>query len=200
MLAPEKGTPLTKAQKKEWQILKEEFDTDVWPLVQHIEGFFSAYSALPLWIAAKHCGKRAEFVEIGCFCGRSTAILGLVAMQNQCRLTTIDSFAFRVGLWNLLPNLHRLKIEFTLMMMESTRAAQLFDRPIDLLFVDGGHHRIEEDCEHWLPKIHIGRLAIFHDYGAGWPRIVDTVDRHTAEGYENHGLFGGLAIKRRVAR
>ena len=198
MLPPEKGTPLTSAQKGEWNALKEEFDTDVWPQMQHIEGFFSAHSALPLWIAAKHCGEGAEFVEIGCFCGRSTAILGLAAKQNRCQLTTIDSFAFRIGLWNILPNLHRLKIEFALMVMESGRAASLFDRPIDLLFVDGGHHQIEDDCVRWLPKVKEGGLAIFHDYGPGWPSIISAVDQYTMDGYEDHGLFGGLAIKRKV--
>ena len=198
MLAPEKGTSFTPEQREEWNPLKKEFDTDVWPQMQHIEGFFSAYSALPLWIAAKHCGEGAEFVEIGCFCGRSTSILGLVAVQNKCRLTSVDTFAFRIGLWNVLPNLHRLKIRFTLMMMESTRAASLFDKPIDLLLVDGEHGEIAEDCARWLPKVKEGGLAIFHDYGAGWPCIISAVDQYTMYGYEDHGLFGGLAIKRKV--
>lgn len=68
--------------------------------------------------------------------------------------------------------------------IDSRKCGLEYERPVHLLFVDGGHEyeMVKGDIGAWIPHIPIGGLAIFHDYApsprdrdrlAGVERAVD---------------------------
>lgn len=168
----------------------------MWGRSRRIPGHFTQKSARQLYRYAMCCEPSSEFVEIGAWCGRSASILGQVAMTRQCRLTLVDSFAMPPSAIVLVYSLRNLDIAFELMAMPSAQAAPLFTRPIALLHIDGDHEAIEQDCALWLPKLKVGGIAMFHDWGQGHRLIKRIVD--ALEGYENLGTFDSLAIRRKL--
>jgi len=168
----------------------------MWCKSRCIPGHFYQENAKEMFRHAMLCRPGSEFVEIGCWCGRSASILGQVAMARQCRLTLVDNFAMPPSAIVLVYSLRNLGIGFELMAMLSAQAAPLFTRPIDLLHIDGGHGLIEQDCELWLPKLKQGGIAMFHDWGQGHQLIMRTVN--ALQGYEDLGIFDSLAIRRKL--
>ncbi len=56
-----------------------------------------------------------------------------------------------------------------------------FQSPVDLLFVDGNHSfdGVTADLNGWMPKVPIGGIATFHDYGGSQPaycRVREALD------------------------
>ena len=172
----------------------------VWAKVSKIPNMFSEENARRLMEIALRCDPGAEFVEIGSYCGCAAAILGLAAMENGGCLTCVDNFSqfnSEMAMASIIPNLRSLGIDFTLMVMDSHSAARVFDRPIDLILVDGDHsyQGCKLDCGLWLPKLKPGGWALFHDYIAREPGVIEVVD--SLEGFEDHGAVAYLAVKRK---
>ena len=168
----------------------------IWAYSSAIQGHFSIKSAQQMFHYAMLCEPCPEFVEVGSFCGRSASLLGKIAVAHWGRLTLVDNFAMEPGAAQLVSNLRKLNLVFELMAMSSVQAAPLFARPIDLLHIDGGHDFIRQDCALWLPKLKVGGYAMFHDWGQGHHLIMRTVNE--LEGYEDLGVFGSLAIRRKL--
>lgn len=62
--------------------------------------------------------------------------------------------------------------------MTSHKAARLFENmSIGLVYIDGSHKEndVIADIRAWLPKIKKGGIIAGHDYGAGWPDVVNAV-------------------------
>lgn len=62
--------------------------------------------------------------------------------------------------------------------MTSLKAASLFEyKSIDLVYIDGSHkfEDVIADIEAWIPKISAGGCIAGHDYGNGWPDVVNAV-------------------------
>lgn len=63
--------------------------------------------------------------------------------------------------------------------MTSLKAAGLFGRKsVGLVYIDGSHIPVDvvDDIKAWLPKIKSGGIIAGHDYGAGWPGVVNAVN------------------------
>ena len=167
----------------------------MWERAKDIPGYFSPKAARKTYQVAMSCAEGSEFVEIGSYCGRSSAVLGQVAKAHNCHLTCIDNFMFRYGLQQFLPNLHKLGVEVTLMMMASARAVDVFQKHVDLLLVDGQHSAVQQDLDLWLPHLVPRGWLLVHDYGPGWPAIKRAVN---ALDYQDRGVFSSLAVRRKI--
>jgi hypothetical protein len=86
----------------------------------------------------------------------------------------------------------------------SQSAADDFDEPIELLFVDGSHEYdlVLEDFEKWVPKVVDGGWVAFHDttWTAG-PRKVVGQAIYRGRGFKDvRFVVGSLTLARKVAR
>ena len=118
-------------------------------------------------------GRRiSNVVEIGCLHGRSTAVLVQAAKVFKADVTSVDPFYITPGMkqqsspeqWK--KNLESVGLNAPhLLAMESHAAAQVYDKEIGFLFIDGNHdyEHVKEDIADWAPKIKIDGVIAFHD-------------------------------------
>ncbi|GAA4675850.1 class I SAM-dependent methyltransferase [Gordonia humi] len=128
-------------------------------------------------------------VEIGTYCGKSTVFLGAAAQPLDAIVTTVDhhrgseehqpgweyhdeslvdphagtldtSARFRRTIWDA-------GLEGTVVgvLAPSTVAARLWGRPVDFVFIDGGHssEAAQNDLAGWAPWVRIGGALLIHD-------------------------------------
>lgn len=125
--------------------------------------------------ALDELGRRARrtAVEIGTFRGGSTCILSK-ALPRGATLYTIDPFVadsmvpeLRGSLararWNVARNGRIDRVRFR--KATSHDVAQGWERPVDLLFIDGDHQleAVRRDFEDWERFVVDGGLVLFHD-------------------------------------
>lgn len=153
---------------------------------QSVFGAFLPKEIEALAKTADSLGSNCNFVEIGSYFGRSSVVLGMVARKNNCHLTCVDIFKeIPSGLdsskqvkQEFIKNMADANAKYTLMEMLSAEASKLYQKSIDLLFIDGDHsyEGVKEDIRLWLPKVKFGGFVLFHDYvgmHAGVKRAVD---------------------------
>jgi predicted O-methyltransferase YrrM len=172
-----------------------------------IYGAFSTLEARALFDKAMECGKKANFVEIGSLCGRSSTILGQVARENDCSLVCIDFFVDKAPMVGSLSemevyfrkNMDEAEAKYDLWVMDSKDAAPKYEKNIDLLFIDANHHQwgVEQDCKLWLPKLKVGGYVLFHDYKSSWEGVRKAVDEMTSKHYDAEELVDSMMIKRK---
>lgn len=134
-------------------------------------------------------------VEIGSMCGRSSYALGM-NKDPSVTLTCIDPFPFDEHLLDsgIYGNVGNGKYSFNnfqdntacidnlevlRMFSPPTCSAMSFTKPIDLLWIDGGHayHEVMADINFWYPLVKPGGVIIFDDYEANqFQEVVDAVD------------------------
>ncbi len=139
---------------------------------------------------------KPTFVEVGSFAGRSATLL----MGHEATVVLVEPFYLdpnrqpgddgtpevdnlyvtRKRCEPLLRELaENLKdFDYLLLIEESATAAARVDS-IDLVHIDGDHSEqgVGLDAELWLPKLTLGGLALFHDYGdPAFPAVSKTVD------------------------
>lgn len=127
-------------------------------------------------------------VEIGSHRGRSAAYMA-AAVKPTVRIFCID-------IWNN-PNkklylsteddleafcafLTKLGLRDKVIALrgESEMFARAWDKPIDLLFIDGNHHYdgVKADFMSWYPHVKKGGVIAFHDYHPNWPGVIKFVN------------------------
>ena len=151
---------------------------------QEIEGWFSSGDAD---FVAKVCEKikGGTVVELGCYAGKSTAVMAPICKRNVSSFIAIDNFwgtdpkdpatqnqrdrdmqaVFRnnmkkMGLLDYI-EVHKL---------DSAASAQLFvDGTVDFCFIDASHveEDVVKDIDAWWPKIREGGTLAGHDYTWG---------------------------------
>jgi len=116
--------------------------------------------------------RKGNLVEIGCYMGRTTAILIQAARVWGARLTTVDPFGHMperyepatADKWRA--NLRAVGLEPPdLMEMPSEAAAPLYDGEIAMVFIDADHEysAVAMDLALWTPKIKVGGVVALHD-------------------------------------
>ena len=116
--------------------------------------------------------RKGQIVEIGCYMGRSTAILLQAAAVWGAEVTTIDPF---VKLPNDVPEAspqiwrRNLKQQGltpgTLIVERSHQAVLEWKGEIALLFIDGdhGYEGVRADLEDWTRHVQVGGVVALHD-------------------------------------
>jgi predicted O-methyltransferase YrrM len=157
----------------------------IWELSRHIAGSFEKEEAELVYDTAKSYGGKANLVEIGCYCGRSSSVLGLLARSNGADFVTMDNFitppppGVEDVFAKFTENMEKVGANYKIMKMPSQEAAKKYKKAIDFLFVDGSHsyHDLADDINLWVPKVRVGGKIAFHDYHSSWVGVKMAVDQ-----------------------
>ena len=175
---------------------------EVWEYTSTVPGWFGEEESRALFAQANAI-KRGNFVEIGCWAGKSSSILLQVAAAADVYVNLIDPFVWLEG--DSWPAFQKYIIEkfpadlYSLHKMESREAFRYMPHTIDLLHIDGDHTRrgITADCVLYLPLLRSGGVVCVHDYtNPAYPDIVTALDEYTS-GWEDLGVYNTLAIRRK---
>jgi predicted O-methyltransferase YrrM len=171
---------------------------------ENIYGAMSKKELETLYDFANILPPNSVVVEIGCYAGKSTAVLGCVAKYKDLHFVCVDNFStpgdgIRKGndMRDLfLRNMESVGARFQLEYDFSHMVAKRFDKPIDLLFIDGDHTEVmlTVDCDYWLPKVRQDGIVIFHDYNSSWQGVKKVVD---SLGLITVGQSDSMIIKRK---
>jgi predicted O-methyltransferase YrrM len=144
-----------------------DFETRVKPLIADVPGWLTDEEGEALYELARSCAGRGVIVEIGSWKGKSTVCLGLGSQAGAAiPIYAVDPHAdYRFG--DFKANVDRAGITDLVRPVASLSqpAADDFEEPIELLFVDGSHEYdlVLEDFEKWVPKVVEGGWVAFHD-------------------------------------
>ncbi|RSO44190.1 hypothetical protein DMH15_09665 [Streptomyces sp. WAC 06725] len=154
------------------------------------KGFMPLDEGLALYEAATQAAALGmPLVEIGTYCGRSTILLADAARAAGVPAVTVDHHRGseeqqpgweyhdpsvvdpEVGLMDTLPafrrTLHAAGLEEHVIALvgRSPRIAALWNTPVGLVFIDGGHtdEHATADYEGWAPHVAPGGLLVIHD-------------------------------------
>jgi predicted O-methyltransferase YrrM len=154
-----------------------------------VEGWLTAAEGELLFSLAAACPPRGTIVEIGSWKGKSTTWLAEGAgLASGIRVFAVDPhepyLADRQAdsLRDFRDNIERLGLTARVIpiVARSQEAAASFDRPIDLLFIDGDHEEgpVEADVAVWLPKVRAGGWVALHDVrNREWPGVSRALSR-----------------------
>jgi MMP 1-O-methyltransferase len=179
-----------------------------------VEGWLTRAEGELLFGLAASCPAGGTIVEIGSWKGKSTTWLALGAgPESGIRIFAIDPHEPYLAdrhadsLRDFRANLERLGLAalVTPIVARSQAAAASFDRPIDVLFVDGDHEEgpVTADLSLWLPKVRAGGTVALHDvWNREWPGVSRALSRllWTSTTLTEVRFAGSIAAMKRVAR
>ena len=159
-------------------------------IVDEIEGWLPLEEAEYLRLAARSA--IGSIVEIGCYRGRSTAALALGALESSGSIQKVysidphDEFTGQLGgAFGPIDRVHYYRNVLragvaehaSLINLPSQNVAQIWEKPVGLLFVDGDHRyeAVRKDVDCWLPHVVAGGAIIFDDAqnaNAGVGRVI----------------------------
>ncbi|MFE1776447.1 class I SAM-dependent methyltransferase [Streptomyces sp. NPDC059008] len=154
------------------------------------KGFMPVDEGLALYAAASEAAALGlPLVEVGTYCGRSTILLADAARGAGVMAVTVDHHRGseeqqpgweyhdpsvvdpEVGRMDTLPTFRRtlhaagLEDQVIALVGRSPQIAALWQAPVGLVFVDGGHtdEHARADYEGWAPHIAPDGLLVIHD-------------------------------------
>ncbi|MBH1933411.1 class I SAM-dependent methyltransferase [Streptomyces sp. AV19] len=158
---------------------------------EEAKGFMPLDEGLALHAAAERAAAELglPLLEVGTYCGRSTLLLADVARAAGTAVVTVDHHRGseeqqpgweyhdttlvdpEVGRMDTLPTfrrtLHKAGLEEHVIAIvgRSPQAAALWQAPLGLVFIDGGHteEHATADYEGWAPHLAPGGLLVIHD-------------------------------------
>lgn len=156
---------------------------------EHAKGFMPTEEGLALFETALRYGGLGPICEIGTYCGKSAIYLGAAARQAGTVVVTVDHHRGseeiqpgwahhdptlvdpRFGKMDSLPAFRAtiaaagLEDEVIAVIGGSERVAALWNTPLSMLFIDGGHSEepVTRDYEGWSPHVMPGGALAFHD-------------------------------------
>jgi MMP 1-O-methyltransferase len=183
-----------------------EFTTRVKPLLKDIPGWLTDEEGEALYELARSCRGDGVIVEIGSWKGKSTVCLGLGSLAGaSVPIYAIDPHTdHRFG--DFKTNVERAGIAELVRPIASLSqpAADSFDDPIELLFVDGSHEYdlVLEDFEKWIPKVVDGGWVAFHDttWTAGPRKVVGQGIYRSRRFKDARFVVGSTTVARKVGR
>lgn len=158
-------------------------------LIDQIKGFLDPEEGRCLYDVAREASKRGPCLEIGSYCGKSTVYIGTACRENSGILFSIDhhrgSEEQQPGEAYFDPELFdrntdrvntfeffRKTIEMAglddtvvAMVCRSAVAARMWNTPLSLVFIDGGHSYDAAlgDYQAWMPHLKPGGYLLIHD-------------------------------------
>ncbi|GAA1995979.1 class I SAM-dependent methyltransferase [Catenulispora subtropica] len=194
-------------------------------------GFMPADEGLALYEAAERAAKVGDLLEIGTYCGKSTIYLAAAAATADRTVVTVDHHRGseeqqpgweyhdpelvdpRVGLMDTLPTmrrtLHAAGVEDRVIAIvgRSPAVARLWNTPVGLVFIDGGHtdEHAQADYEGWARHVAPGGLLVIHDVfpnpedGGQAPYRIYLRALESGE-FEEESVTGSLRVLRKPGR
>jgi MMP 1-O-methyltransferase len=183
-----------------------DFAARVKPLFNDVPGWLTDEEGEALYDLARACTGRGAIVEIGSWKGKSTVCLALGSREGaSVPVYAIDPHTdYRFG--DFKQNVERAGISDLVRPVASLSqaAAEDFDQPIELLFVDGSHEYelVLEDFEKWVPKVVDDGWVAFHDttWTAGPRKVVGQSIYRSRRFKDVEFIFGSLTVARKVER
>jgi predicted O-methyltransferase YrrM len=181
-----------------------EFETRVKPLIADVPGWLTDEEGEALYELARVCTGKGVIVEIGSWKGKSTVCLGLGSQAGaSVPVYSVDPHAdYRFG--DFKANVERAGIADLVRPIASLSqpAADDFDEPIELLFVDGSHEYdlVLEDFEKWVPKVVDGGWVAFHDttWTPGPRKVVGQAIYRSRRFKDVEFVIGSTTVARKV--
>uniref|UniRef100_UPI003FA6FB61 class I SAM-dependent methyltransferase n=1 Tax=Streptomyces sp. IBSBF 2394 TaxID=2903532 RepID=UPI003FA6FB61 len=154
------------------------------------KGFMPVHEGRALYAAAVEAGGLGlPLLEVGTYCGRSTVLLADAARRAGVTALTVDHHRGseeqqpgwdyhdpetvdpELGVMDTLPTFRRtlrragLEEHVVALVGRSPQVAALWNSPLGLVFVDGGHtdEHANADYEGWAPHVADGGLLVIHD-------------------------------------
>ena len=161
---------------------------------QSIEGWFNMEAQYLELL--NHCPDGGNFVELGCFKGKSTSFIvtEIINQKRDVSFYAVDSFegstnlsdAKEVEAYNGIRNIendfknntkHLYNYFFTYKELSHQAADNFNNKDVDVLFVDAGHsyEAVKQDIVAWLPKMKHNGIIAGHDYNS-WAGVKKAVD------------------------
>lgn len=183
-----------------------DFEGKVKPLIADVPGWLTDEEGETLYELARACTGKGVIVEIGSWKGKSTVCLGLGSQAGaSVPIYAVDPHAdSRFG--DFKNNVERAGIQELVRPLASLSqaAADDFDEPIELLFVDGSHEYdlVLEDFEKWVPKVVDGGWVAFHDttWTAGPRKVVGQAIYRSRRFKDARFVVGSTTVARKVER
>jgi predicted O-methyltransferase YrrM len=179
----------------------------VWPLIDPIGGFLMQEEAQWLFNAASGVPDGSNLVEIGSYKGRSTCSLALACRGSNRRVFAIDPFDGGPDLpkADSLPefeqNVKRCGVSGQVkpIVGVSVEVAKSWNKPIQLLFVDGSHkyEDVLADFAGFFPHVVPGGIVAFHDVNEKWPGVLRAWDDAIARQLTGIGHCYGIGYGRK---
>jgi len=176
--------------KKKWNEFFKQFDplekefNQVFPLINTVEGFLkSPQQERWFFRAAKKAPDNAVIVEIGSFKGRSTVSFGFGCRGTKKHIYAIDLFegdGMDYGLGDFQEifqsNIDRCGLSdyVTPIKKHSMDVAKTWEKPIDILFIDGSHlyEDVKADFELFYPYVKENGVIVLHDVKGKWKGVI----------------------------
>jgi predicted O-methyltransferase YrrM len=182
-----------------------DFRARVKPVIADIPGWLTDEEGEALYELARACRGDGVIVEIGSWKGKSTVCLALGSQAgNSVPVYAIDPHAdYRFG--DFKTNIERAGIAELVRPIAalSQAAADGFEEPIELLFVDGAHEYdlVLEDFEQWVPKVVDGGSVAFHDttWTKGPRKVVGQGIYRSRRFNDVRFVVGSTTVARKVA-
>ena len=165
-------------------------EPDVLAHFHRTPGFMPLEEGLALHEAATRAAEHGlPLLEVGTYCGRSTILLAAAARAAKTVAVTVDHHRGseeqqpgweyhdpslvdpEVGRMDTLPTFRRalfhagLEEHVVAVVGRSPQVAALWNHPLGLVFVDGGHtdEHATADYEGWVPHLAVDGLLVIHD-------------------------------------
>lgn len=155
----------------------------IWPEISKIDGWLVPGQEWWLYKTAHSLPPNSIIVEIGSFKGRSTACLALGCSRRNGHVYAVDTFNGndvdffdRNYLSEFESNMRMLGLteSVTPIVMTSKEASEVWDKPINMLFIDGSHvfDDVVSDFLGFFPQVRDGGMVALHDVCETWPDVV----------------------------
>lgn len=184
-------------------------------LTATVEGWLTVEEGELLYRLARACTGRGVIVEIGSFKGKSTIWLAKGAQAGKSvRVYAIDPHTGSAEhrqdaqpVWTyeeFLQSLHRAQVEHlvTPLVCTSEEAAERFELPVELLFIDGDHRyeMVRQDFDLWFPKLVESGWLLMHDT-IRWPgpRKVARESLYRSGHFRQVGFVHSISFGQKVA-
>jgi predicted O-methyltransferase YrrM len=166
-----------------------EMSKDLLRAAEAAKGFMPPAEGKALYETALVYGKAGPLLEVGTYCGKSAIYFGSAAREVGTVLVTVDHHHGseenqvgwehhdpslvdpRTGRMDTLPTFRRnianagLEDVVIAIVGASTAVAPLWNTPLGLLFIDGGHSEefAQGDYAGWAGKVAVGGALAIHD-------------------------------------
>jgi hypothetical protein len=175
---------------------------EVWEVAKDFRGWLQIDEAFGLWSAAKLLRRESTMVELGCYCGKSTAFLGTVARDRKHHFYTVDDFSTAETEREFRDNMALVDAHCELVRGKSTEVLNKLPPIIDFLFIDTIHtyEQCSKELSLYLPKMPVGSIVCFHDFGGQFVGITKAVNEQIENGVlERVGVLYSLMVARVIS-